>query len=70
MEENNELISWSDFAKIEMRVGTVVSAKIFKEAKGILMSFIIEEKGRFRDKFFRLFDNSLYSRKFRNLQEH
>jgi tRNA-binding protein len=32
MEENNELISWSDFAKIEMRVGTVVSAEIFKEA--------------------------------------
>lgn len=32
MEENNELISWSDFAKIEMRVGTVVSAEIFNEA--------------------------------------
>ena len=32
MEENNELITWSDFTKIEMRVGTVVSAEIFKEA--------------------------------------
>lgn len=33
MEQNNELISWNDFAKIEMRVGTVVNAEIFKEAR-------------------------------------
>ncbi len=29
----NETISWNDFSKIEMRVGTVISAEIFKEAK-------------------------------------
>ncbi len=32
MNQNNELINWNDFAKIEIRVGTVVSAEIFKEA--------------------------------------
>lgn len=28
-----ELINWSDFEKIDMRVGTIVNAEIFKEAK-------------------------------------
>lgn len=32
MNQNNELINWNDFAKIEIRVGTIVSAEIFKEA--------------------------------------
>lgn len=30
---NNNLISWSDFIKIEMRIGTIISAEIFKEVK-------------------------------------
>lgn len=33
MEHNNQLINYSDFAKIEIRVGTIISAQIFKEAK-------------------------------------
>lgn len=33
MEQTNNQISWSDFAKIDMRVGTVLSAEIFKEAR-------------------------------------
>ena len=33
MDQINELISWNDFAKVEIRVGTIVSAKIFKEAR-------------------------------------
>ena len=33
MEQNKELISWTDFSKIEMRVGTILSAELFKEAK-------------------------------------
>jgi tRNA-binding protein len=28
-----EPINWADFSKIEMRVGTVIAAEIFKEAK-------------------------------------
>ena len=31
--ENKNIISWSDFTKIEMRVGTILSAEIFKEAR-------------------------------------
>lgn len=33
MSSISEIISWSDFEKIEMRVGTIISAEIFKEAK-------------------------------------
>ncbi len=29
----NQHINWNDFAKIEMRIGTIISAEIFKEAK-------------------------------------
>ena len=33
METNeNNIISWEDFSKIEMRTGTVLSAEVFKEA--------------------------------------
>ena len=28
-----DLIDWKDFTKIEMRIGTIISAKSFKEAK-------------------------------------
>lgn len=33
MEQIQDLISWDDFAKIEMRVGTVLSAEVFKEVR-------------------------------------
>lgn len=29
----NNLIEWADFAKVDMRVGTILEAEIFKEAK-------------------------------------
>ncbi len=33
MTENTNTIDWNDFSKIEMRVGTILSAEVFKEAK-------------------------------------
>lgn len=30
---SKEPISWSDFSKVEMRVGTILSAELFKELK-------------------------------------
>ena len=29
----NNLITWNDFTKVEMRIGTIISAEVFKEAK-------------------------------------
>ncbi len=33
MEASTETIDWGDFSKIEMRVGTILQAEVFKEAK-------------------------------------
>lgn len=33
MNHSEDLINWQDFTKVEMRVGTILSAEVFKEAK-------------------------------------
>lgn len=33
MEKQTNTITWNDFAKIDMRVGTIVSAEVFEEAR-------------------------------------
>ena len=33
MKHTNKMIDWNDFSKIEIRVGTIVGAEVFKEAK-------------------------------------
>lgn len=33
MEKQTNTITWDDFAKIDMRVGTIVSAEVFEEAR-------------------------------------
>jgi tRNA-binding protein len=37
-----ETISWNDFAKIEMRIGTIISAEIFTEAKNPSYKMVID----------------------------
>lgn len=32
-ETEKNLISWNDFTKVEMRIGTIISAEVFKEVK-------------------------------------
>lgn len=40
--ESNTFISWEDFAKIEMRVGTIISANDFPKAKNPAYQLVID----------------------------
>jgi tRNA-binding protein len=42
MTENSHTIDWNDFSKIEMRVGTIISAEVFKEAKKPAYKIVVD----------------------------
>tara|TARA_B110001450_G_C17507681_1_gene435049 strand:+ start:45 stop:392 length:348 start_codon:yes stop_codon:yes gene_type:complete len=42
MELNKNEINWNDFSKIEMRVGTIISAEVFKEVKNPAYKIIVD----------------------------
>lgn len=39
---NGNELAWSDFMKVEMRVGTIVSAEVFKEVKNPAYKIVID----------------------------
>ena len=42
METENKNISWNDFSKIDMRIGTIISAEVFKETKKPAYKLIVD----------------------------
>lgn len=43
MQENKELdITWNDFIKVEMRVGTILSAEVFKEVRNPAYKLLVD----------------------------
>lgn len=45
MEKSEQLIAWGDFTKVEMRVGTVISAEVFKEVRNPAYKIIVDFGG-------------------------
>jgi tRNA-binding protein len=43
MEEiTKDTLTWSDFMKVEMRIGTIISAEVFKEVKNPAYKIVID----------------------------
>lgn len=38
----NQTITWDDFSKIEMRVGTIISAEVFKEVRNPAYKIVVD----------------------------
>ena len=41
-ESNNNILSFNEFMKVEMRVGTVINAEIFKEAENSAYKILVD----------------------------
>lgn len=40
--QTNENITWSDFMKVEMRIGTILAAEVFKEARNPAYKMLLD----------------------------